>query len=271
MTPIRPKYGQTILYLLLLAGVVTAMSLTRKCSSANTLPLLQTGNSGKDTVDIAITYGPSSYYIYGDTLGGINLDILKQFSQDTGHPIKFWPVANLHDALVRLKENTYDILASIPNDGELRQNFQTTKSIFLDKLVLVQLRDSSGDVKVKSSLDLAGKTVHIQKNSSASMRLRNLATEIGDKINLVEEEELSDEYLCMMVGVGKIPLAVVNERIALKMTEKYPLLDCNNPVSFTQFQVWVLAPADTTLRTDIDDWLDEFTHTQRYRDIIGKY
>lgn len=268
---LRPKYFQTILYIILIAVVVTTMTLTKRCSNSSPLPPVVAGGSAGDTVDVAVIYGPMSYYMYGDSLGGVNLDLLKAYASSSGRELKFWPVVNLHDALDKLEKGSFDMLASLPADNSVKKRFLTTESVFLDRLVLVQLTDTNGNTKIKSALDLAGDTIVIQKDSPAASRLTNLSNEIGEEINVVKNEKLSEEYLCMKVAQGEIPLVVVNEKIAEKMKIKYPRLSYDNPVSFTQFQVWILPKGDSVLLHDIDNWLTDFLKSPGYRTIIDKY
>lgn len=271
MKPLRPKYGQTAIYIALLAGVLAVMAFAGKCGRGNALTAVRQGSSGTDTIDVAIIYGPTSYYLYGDTLGGINYDMLRAFAGSYGKVLKFWPVVNLNDALSRLENHTYDMLASLPADKSVKDRFLTTRSVFLDRMVLVQNSDSSGNVKIKSALDLPGNTIHIQKGSPAIQRINNLSSEIGEKLEIVEEEGLSEEYLCMMVATSKMPLAVVNEKVAARMQKQYPRLSFENPMSFTQFQVWLTARGDTALQQAADTWLEKFQSTPEYRTLTTKY
>lgn len=272
----KHKYGQTILYLCLLIGAIVTMTITRKCNPGKALPVMTRGNSQGDTIDAAIIYGPLSYYLYGDTIGGINYDLLNAYGKETGRPIKMWPVVSLPSALKKLEQGTYDILASLPSDNSVKERFLTTRSVFLDELVLIQLADTAGEVKVKSALDLAGDTVHIQADSPADARLTNLANEIGAPIKVIREKDLSEEYLCMKVATGDFSYAVVNKKMAEAMQERYPALSYDNPVSFTQFQVWLInrndsTPADSMLLKSIDSWLIKYQKTEAYQELLDRY
>lgn len=271
MNPHKPKYGQTLMYVLLLVAIVALMGMTRRCAGGDTLPALQRGNSAGDTIDVAVIYGPMSYYLYADTLGGVNFDLLTAFGRQMGRPVKMWPVVTLEDALGKLDDGTFDVLASLPSDNTVKERFLTTKSVFLDKMVLIQLSDTSGEVKIKSALDLAGDTVHIQSDSPSGARLTNLASEIGAPIVIKEEKDLSEEYLCMKVAKGDIAYAVVNEKTAEAMSRKYPRLSYDNPISFTQFQVWLLNRNDTALLSSLDTWLEDFRQRPDYQQIMSKY
>lgn len=271
MIPIKTKYGQTAMYVVLLIIAVLAMVGARRCSSAPPLPMVMSGNSEGDTLDVAIVYGPLSYYLYSDTLGGLNYTLLEKMRRDTRRNIKLWPVVSLHDALDRLDNGTYDMLASMPLDNEVRQRFLTTESVFLDRLVLVQKADTNGKVKINSALDLGDDTIHLQLESPAAMRLTNLSNEIGKPIPVKEEKGLSEEYLCIKVASGDFKLAVVNEKVAKSMKETYPTLHYDNPVSFTQFQVWVFPKSDSIPHSLAERWLDSIKTTPYYKQLIEKY
>lgn len=271
MRPLNTKYKQSFIYVLLLVVAVAAMGLIRRCNSGDALPPLARGNSAGDTIDVAVIYGPLSYYLYADTLGGVNFDMLSAFGKQTGRPVKMWPVVTLNDALDKLDDGTFDMLASLPSDNSVKERFLTTQSVFLDRLVLVQLADTAGNVKINSALDLANDTVHIQTDSPAHARLSNLANEIGAPINVVTENDLSEEYLCMKVATGDIFYAVVNEKTAAALKRKYTRLSYDNPVSFTQFQVWLLNKNDTSLLRTADSWLHDFKESKQYQEIMNKY
>ncbi len=266
----KTKYRQTALYLLLLIAVFAIMGMTRRCNTASPLPNLGQGSSKGDTLDVAVVYGPLSYYLYGDTLGGLNYDLIKRMSEDTGRPVKLWPVTDLNEALSSLQKNKYDMLVSLPADSAVKKQFLTTKSVFLDRMVLVQLMDSLGKTRINSPLDLGQDTVFIEKGSPAALRLSNLSEETANSIP-VQEVSLSEEYLCMKVAVGEFPLAVVNEKTAQKMKEQYPQLSYENPISFSQFQVWLIPQNDSILLRETDKWLDSCLNSNYYKALLKRY
>lgn len=264
------KYLQIAAYLMLSAIFVFVIGIARDCSRLPSSPI--EGHSGGDTLDIALLFGPGSYFFYGDTLGGINQEIAGYFEKAMGSPIKLWPATEPSAALAKLRSGTFDILASLPLDNSLKSEFPVSESIFLDKLVLIQLADSvTGDKKVNSSLDLNGRTVSVAAGSSGAKRMNNLANEIGGNIIVEELPDLSDELLCLQVVSGNIPLAVVNERIAAEIADKYPLLKYDSTISFTQFQVWVFNPADSVAYNKFNEWFDNFRTSDDYRAILNKY
>lgn len=249
---------------------VIAMGVTRNCSRLSITA--DDGFSRGDTLDIALLFGPGSYYIYPDSISGINYEIAQQYSKETGTPIKIWALNQPAEGMEKLEEGAFDIVASLPLDNYIRNRFPVSESVFLDRLVLVQLADSiTGEKSVNSSLDLDGKTLMVTAGSSALQRLENLSEEIGGNINITEDSELSEELLAIKVATGAIPYAVINERIAKKISESYPNLKYDNSVSFTQFQVWIFSPADTIQAQKFNEWFDTFRTTPQYQSIISQF
>lgn len=260
------RYLRIAAYVVLLFIFIFAISMVRNCSKVTFIP--REGFSQGDTIDIALLFVPGSYYHEGDSLSGINYEIAEEFIREINRPVKFWPVAEPADALDKLESGAFDILASLPLDNSLKSRFPVSESVFLDRLVLVQLNDTlNPENNVNSSLDLNGKKVYVTEGSSAKGRLINLSDEIGGHIEIEPLQDMSDELLCLQVANGKIPLAVVNRKVAEKMSELYPDLRYDSSISFTQFQVWVFNRDDTELCANFNAWFLDFKNTPRYQDL----
>ena len=266
----RSLNGRIILYVALLCVAIGAMFALRRCNS-ELYPAARIGQSEGDTLDVAIIYSPMSYYLYDDTIGGFNYDMLRLYAKDQHRPIRFWPVVSLDDALQRLNDRDFDLLASLPIDQEFKVKYAYTSDLFLDRQVLIQRRDSRGMLTVTSSLDLAGETLHIEKDSPIEFRIHNLEREIGATIHIERHPELSSEYLFLKVASGELRYAVVNERVARPLLEHYPEVSIETPVSFTQFQAWVLHPQDTAMLHNLNTWIDSIKQTPVYEQILMRY
>lgn len=258
-----------LLYVALLAAAILAMLSLRTCDMTSVTPLRDKGGSHGDTIDVALVYAPMSYYIYADTLGGYNYDLLRDIAAHEGVVMKFWPVNSLTDALRLLRQGKYDILATLPEDAAYKQMATYSTPVFLDRQVLVQ--QSGADNPVRSALDLAGDTVHIEAGSPIAARLRNLSHEIGDTIYVCEHTDMSSELLVLAVQSGKIRFAVVNERIARPLTGKFGNLDVGSPISFTQFQGIVAAPGDSATVRRVNGWLERAAGRGSVRRLREKY
>ena len=257
-----------VLYIVLLVAVLFSMAALRTCNDDPYSGATDSQMPQDDTLRVAITYSPLSYYIYADTMGGLSYDMLRIMANQWKRPIKFEPVVTLSNSLKALTEGSVDILASMPMNSDLKNKYLFSESVFIDRQVLVQRKD---DKVVKSVLDLAGDTIHIERGSTAEERLRNLSEEIGEPIHIVAHSDLSDEYIFLKIVSGEFRHAVINEKTARKMQAKHPDIDCHTPIGFSQFQTWVTRRSDTPLHDSINHWLSDFKATEAYRTLARRY
>lgn len=264
--------SRLLLYALLLIAALGIMFGLRTCGNTTKSPTATKSTTERgDTLYVAITHSPMSYYIYGDTIGGLNYDMLNIMSREINRPIHFIPVISLEESLNALNKNSIDLLASMPVSAEMRDKYLFTENVFLDRQVLVQLNNKNGKPQALSVLDLAGDTVHIEKNSPVKKRLENLSAEIGATVTIVSHPELSDEYLFLKVSAKELRYAVINEKTAARMHIKHPEVNINTPIGFTQFQAWITRRHDIALHDSIDKWLIRFKSSDKYQELLNKY
>ncbi len=260
-----------LLYATLLIAVVALMIMLKTCSHSP-VSINTPKHSGGDTIDVAIEYSPGSMYMYDDTLGGFNLDALKAISKAENVVFKYHPVVSLTDLLSGLDDGFYDIVAAdIPMTLDIEDKFVFTDPVRLDKQVLVQMRDSAGEVPVRSQLDLANCEVWVPAGSTVVGRLRNLSSEIGDTIMVHEDSEYGPEQLFILAAHGDIPLAVVSSKIAEDMASSYPEADISTDISFTQFHSWILKKDAVALMDSINGMISRFRASEAYRSLSKRY
>lgn len=254
-TPLQPIKGKLPIYMLLLVIAAGIMAMTRYCSHQVTAQ--GDTKSGGDTIDIAIEISPIALSTRSDTLGGFYYDLIRHIASSEGLAVKFTPFSQIDNALDGLERGRYDmVIADLPVTTSMKEKFLFTDPITLDREVLVQLKDSiSGKTKATIQHDLRGDTVWIPAGSPFRDRLINLSHEIGDTIHILEDSDYASEQLVMLVALGDIPRAVVNEQIAKSMAKQYPHLDISVDISFTQFQSWAINKNRRELRDSINVWL----------------
>ena len=101
--------------------------------------------------------------------------------------------------------------------------------------------------------------------------MRNLSHEIGDTIIIRHDSIRSAEQLFMLTAMGKIPRAVINEAKATLLAKDYPEVDISTPVSFTQFQSWVVNKSDSVLADTLDAQIRRFKETPEYEALVRRY
>lgn len=255
-------------YIVLLGCVLALMMVLRNCGKESNV--LITNHS--DTIGVSIEYSPLSLYMYNDTMGGFEYDLMRMIAKKGDLPIKFYPSVSLNKSLKGLKDGEYKILiAQFPVTAEYRDNFIFTDPIYLDQQTLIQRQDSLGNTKVKSQLDLGGKTIYVVSNSPMVQRLHSLSKEIGDTIYIKKENEYGPEQLAIMVSKGQIDYAVINNKIAKNLAKDMPNLNIGTKTSFTQFQAWALPKDQVSLRDSINTILKEIKTTPEYKDLYNRY
>lgn len=269
MTPLQPIKGKLPLYGLLLILAVALMGMIKHCSHHDSSATESPRATG-DTIDIAIEISPIALSTCADTLGGFYYDLMRYIAKKENLAVKFTPFSQIESALDGLESGRYDmVIADLPITTAMREKFLFTDPIALDREVLVQLKDSlSGKPKAMIQNDLRGDTVWIPAGSPFRDRLINLSHEIGDTIYIEEDPDYASEQLVMLVALGDLPRAVVNEQIARSLAGRYPNLDISLDISFTQFQSWAVSPNRQVLLDSLNLWLSrhsEVAETLRKR------
>lgn len=248
MTPHRTPLRLATLYIILLIVVLVAMALVYRCGGAGSYGVPETPvPSQGDTIDAAVIYGPSSYWLDGDTMRGANYERLRGLERATGRAVRMHPVSDIGKALDGLRAGYYDLLASLPMDEDLRRDWAISDSVYTDRLVVVCRTD--GARTPVNALALDGDTVHVIAGSAAERRMHHLMAESGTDIPLKPEQAMTEEYMALKVVSGEWDYAVVSEQVYAAMQRDSARTLSRLPVSLTQRHVWVMRPADTaTLR-----------------------
>ncbi len=257
---LQPRRGQLAISLTLLVGAVVLMLGLRECSAPGLPPRPDNTASG-DTINVAIEISPIGVSLAGDTLSGVYYDLVRELCGRHGVNVRFHPFTLLSTALDKLAEGCYQMVVSdIPATAEMKQRFIFTEPIELDRLVLAQLPDSTGNLPFKSQVELAGQEVFVSRGTPAISRLKSLGREIGDSIIIKQDSLYSSEQLLILVANGERPNAAVSMAVARKMKERYPMLDLSLDLSFNQFHSWALNPKDSVLRDSLSIWIKELKH-----------
>jgi len=225
-------------------------------------------------IRIATEYNSVGYFVSGDSIKGFQYELALLLKKRFGIQVEVIPIMSFEESVKRLNERDIDIVARpITITTQLRNQYRFTQPILLNKQVLVQRK--AGSVKpstlIRNQIELAKKTLFVHKNSPVLLRIRNLCNEIGDTIYMKEDDKYGDEQLIAMVSGGAIDYAVCDESIARQLQAKYPDLDFETDISFTQLQAWMVRNESKTLLDSLNVWLKELKKTEEYNRIYEKY
>lgn len=228
---------------------------------------------------VAVTdYNSTNYFIYRGQPLGFQFELLKRLAEHLDVKLEIVVNNNLDEAFKGLLDGSYDIIANNLTVTKNRSRIvQFTNPHSQTRQVLVQrvpskkaLVSDSGHKLLRNQLDLAKKTVYVQKASSYARRLYNLSDEIGDTIRVVEVPQEVEE-LIELVSKGEIDYTVCDENVAKVNATYFTNLDVKTAISFPQNIAWAVRKDAPELLTSINQWIDQYKTTYSYALLYSKY
>ncbi len=229
----------------------------------------------------ATDYGSVSYLIYRGEPIGYQYELLQNLTKYLGVDLELIIVKDIDRSIEMLNNGDIDLIAmGLTVTTNRSRLLEFTAPILATKQMLVQ-RKPDGYQKMKTAdeieshlirdqMDLAGKTIYVQKGTIYVNRLLTLANEIADTILIIEEDKDTEELIAA-VAKGKIDYTVSDKYIALVNTRYYPNIDVKTPLSFSQKIAWATKKGQTGFTDTINNWLVQFNKTMLSRLIYNKY
>ncbi|RLD87932.1 MAG: lytic transglycosylase F [Bacteroidetes bacterium] len=226
-------------------------------------------------------YGSVTYLIYrGETIG-YQYEMLKDFTTFLGVELEMVTEKDLEKSIDMLNNGEADLLAmglTVTNDRakvfEFTEPIMTTHQVLVqrkpDKYLQMATADEIESHLIRNQIDLAGKTIYVQKGTIFASRLATLADEIGDTIIIIQEDKDVEE-LIEAVANKEIDYTVADEHIALVNSKYYPNIDIKTPLSFPQKIAWAAKKGQTGLTDTINSWLAGYLKSIKSRLVYNKY
>ena len=224
-----------------------------------------------------------NYNTENPTPSGFEYELLSDFCKTNGLELEMIVNENLDSCFSLLDSCQVDVVAvGIGSNKNMKRRYLLTDPILMQKSVLVQRlpkdwknMSTANEVEnqlLRSSVDLAGKTVHLPQGSHEVKLLEHLSDQIGDTIYIVECDSLNSFDLVKAVSSGLIDYTVVEEYVARMASIGLPGLDTKLNVSVEQPLCWVLQnhESDSSLLRTINCWIDGFEQRNLNR-ILAKY
>lgn len=230
---------------------------------------------------VVVDYNSTNYFVYRGQPMGFQYELLKAFADDIGVNLKLMVSNNLQETFDGLNNGDYDLIAkNLTVTKERNSIIDFTEPLALTRQVLVQRlpegADSMSEEEIEDSLireqlDLAGKTVYVQKNTVFVQRLKNLSDEIGEPIHIVEDTIYGVEQLVALVAQGEIDYTVCDENVGLVNQRYYPWIDVSTPVSFNQKLSWAVRQEAPEWKAYLNEWITDYQKTKEYKYLYHKY
>ncbi len=217
------------------------------------------------------------------TPSGFEYELLSDFCNANGIELEMIVNENLDSCFSLLDSCKVDMVAvGIGSNKDMRRRYLLTDPIMMQKSVLVQRlpkdwakMSTANEVEnqlLRSSVDLAGKTIHLPQGSHEVKLLEHLSDQIGDTIYIVQCDSLNSFDLVKAVSTGDIDYTVVEEYVARMASIGLKGLDTKLNVSVEQPLGWVVQnhDNDSSLLIALNDWIDGFEQRNLNR-ILAKY
>ncbi len=230
---------------------------------------------------VVTDYNSTNYFIYKGTPMGYQLELLNEFCNNLGIKLEVIVSNDVDKNIEDLRLGKVDLIAqNLAVTRERGRVIQFTEPHTYSRQVLVQRIGDKDSLKnrqpqfnalIRNQLDLAGKTIYVQKGASYVTRLNNLSDEIGDTINVVEIPDYEAEQLIGLVAEGEISYTICDEILARVNKNYYENIDIETPVSFPQKLAWGVRKKSTDLLQVVNNWLIRFKKSAKYSIIYKKY
>ncbi len=228
-----------------------------------------------------VDYNSTNYFIYRGEPMGYQFELLKAFAEHLNVKLEIVTNNNLNESFRSLKNREVDIIAiGLTVTKERNKKFDFTEPLGETRQMLVQRKpdnwrkmetmDEIEEQLIRNPIQLAGKTIVIQKMSSFKNRLINLSNEIGDSIHIIEDDR-EVEQLITAVADGEIDYTISDEHIALVNQRFNVDVDVETAISFPQNIAWGIRLGEDDFKEEINAWLKEYKSTLTARLLYDKY
>ena len=217
------------------------------------------------------------------TPSGFEFELLSDFCKDNGLELEMVVNENLDSCFMLLDSCKVDMVAvGVGSNKDMKRRYLLTNPILMQRSVLVQRlpkdwnkMSTANEVEnqlLRSSVDLAGQTIHLPQGSHVVKLLEHLSDQIGDTIYIVECDSLNSVDLVKAVASGQIDYTVVEEYVARMASIGMKSLDTKLNVSVEQPLGWAIRnhEGDSSLLYALNSWIDGFEQRNVNR-ILAKY
>lgn len=224
----------------------------------------------------------TSYFIYKGKPMGYEYELLERFCNEIGVELRITVTEDIAESFEKINKGEGDIAAlNLTVTKERKKIVSFTDPLYFVRQVLVQKKpDNWRSMKlheidrelIRDPVELIGKEVVVRKSSAFTERLRNLSSEIGGDIIIIEDSGKTEtEELIRQVSEGEIPFTVADEDVAMLNATYYQNVDVKTPISFSQQIAWAVRDTSDSLRNTVNRWLEKQQKTTDYYVIYNRY
>ncbi|MFO7751000.1 MAG: membrane-bound lytic murein transglycosylase MltF [Desulfobacteraceae bacterium] len=209
----------------------------------------------------------NSYYMYRGAPMGFEYDMAKAFAEFLDVDLEIL-TPGWNDMFSALETGRGDFIASGLTITEQRKNMVDFSSPYLSvqqKLIHHKLKFGAASLE-----KLAGKTIHVRKQTSYQTRMEEIKNN-GIDLTIQLHDNTPTEELIRMVADKEIKYTVADSNIALLNRRYYPDIAIGLPLEEEQSLGWAVKKGDTELLNKIDQFLAQAEESGLFGKIYEKY
>lgn len=203
---------------------------------------------------------------------GFQYELIRKFSDSLGVELVVINQGKTRDGMKELKTGECDVLVSLrPVMVDSVKSVVSLNPILSTRLMLVQQKDSTGQVFVHKQYELDDDSITVMKNSPFITRLGYLAEELA--INLIIDEVTVDspDEIIRFVNDKQIKYTICPEYLTGRFSSRYTKVDFSLPLSFKQDLTWTVNKQSPELQKRLNAFLNGYIGTAEFISLYNKY
>lgn len=232
---------------------------------------------------VAITdNNPLNYFIYKGEKKGYQYDMLKDFADYLGVELELIVEDDPYQALQYLRQSQVDVVAmELPQTSDNRQGIMSTDALFESRQVLIQrkpgnwrrMRDAKAVEKklIRNLTELSGQTIALPSDNQKQFYLSDIQHATANSVDLKVLPNVNNVELIEAVNNQEIDYTLAYEHTAKAMSQIYPDLDINTPVSPQLAVSWTLRSGAVNLHYEMNQWISSNKDGSSFTANFNKY
>ncbi len=219
-----------------------------------------------------IGYNVTGYFVYNGLTMGFQYEMLQAFAEHLNVQLELTVNDNLAASFDELDSGKADLLAmNLVATPQRISKYNLSIPHSSSHQVLVQRNCQENNNYIDSIPQLAGKTVHVVKESSHEKQLQAISETLTRPIHIVSVDSLLSGDLIKKVANGEIDFTMADNNNAIANSHYLKNIDVALRMSNDREFTWAIRKNNGDLAKEVDNWLREFKKTRHYAYINHRY
>lgn len=203
---------------------------------------------------------------------GFQYELIRKFTDSLGVELVVINEDKTKDGIRELKNGNCDVLVSLrPVLVDSVRSIVSLNPVLSTRLMLVQQKDSVGQLLVSKQYKLDGDTITVMKNSPFLVRLGYLAEELAINLTINDISVDSSDEIVSLVNDKKVKYTICPEYLTGRFKARYKDVDFSVPLSFKQDLSWTVNKKSPELKKRLNTFLVGYIGTAEFITLYSKY